>query len=171
MLTEDESNSSGKQCETDAVEREREGKKNTSRLTPHATQLLVGLKGAIKIFAITGSFLFFFYSKKNTPPPPNSTGSQRRGPFTFVHFLDCDCLLTQTFLPRRINMPEPCRNQHVSCALFHSGSVTDRQSLLTLSFSLPPPIPRTPGEAAARELGGTARPHFNGPSIISRLFS
>lgn len=71
-------------------------------------------------------------------------------------------------------MPELCRNQHVSRALFHSGSVTDRQSLLTLSFSLPPPFPRTPSEAAARELAGAARPHFNGPSIISqgpRLFS
>lgn len=49
-------------------------------------------------------------------------------------------------------MLELCHNQHVSRALLDDGSMTDRQSLLTLL----PPTSRSPGEAAAQESAGAA---------------
>lgn len=122
---------------------------------------------------LVGVFCFSFIPRRIPPPPALRDGIIHVRSFPRLR-LSVDTNSPPFPCPRRINMPELCRNQHVSRALFHSGSVTDRQSLLTLSFSLPPPSPRTPSEAAARELAGTARPHFNGPSIISqgpRLFS
>lgn len=142
MLAEDERNSLGKQCATDAKETDGGGRTD---LPPHATEMFVGLKGAIRSFATTPSFLFFFYSMNNTPLPPPLSETGAIYVYSFLPLrLSVDTNIPPFPCPCTINMPELCRNQYVSRVLLHDASVTDRQSLLTLPLSSPHhhPIPR-----------------------------